>query len=187
MAEFWRALRTLKALQAEQALETAPAPEALPWRRARHGLRHPLGHRPQPDEPERGARAPTTIGFERPTCTGSHFCTSRPPPGCRANRRPALRRKRRRHPPGLVPNPRTRARPASGVAAHPAPSRTNPIRPASQDLSEPNPREPMESKSPCPKTQQRNRATPPARNARHGFPGSHGPSEQMPNLWLRFR
>ena len=25
----------------------------------------------------------------------------------------------------------------------------------------------------------------PLRQARHGFPGSHGPSEQMPNLWLR--
>jgi hypothetical protein len=50
MAEFWRALRTLKALQAEQALETGPALEAHPKRRA---ARPPLVHRPQPDEPER--------------------------------------------------------------------------------------------------------------------------------------
>jgi hypothetical protein len=33
MAEFWRALRTLKALQAEQAAETGPALAAHPWRR----------------------------------------------------------------------------------------------------------------------------------------------------------
>ena len=60
MAEFWRALRTLKALQAEQALETGPtlaahprevhpkAPAALP----------PLAHRLEPNEPEGGAGRP---------------------------------------------------------------------------------------------------------------------------------
>jgi hypothetical protein len=55
MAEFWRALKTLKALQAEQAAEAGPALAAhpleahpkAPARRAR------LIHRPQPDEPER--------------------------------------------------------------------------------------------------------------------------------------
>jgi hypothetical protein len=66
MAEFWRALRTLKALQAEQARDAglAPAahatgahrpkapslaPAASPW---------PLAHRPQPNEPERALARP---------------------------------------------------------------------------------------------------------------------------------
>jgi hypothetical protein len=57
MAEFWRALRTLKALQAEQAAANEPALAA-------HSLEAhpkppaggpPLVHCPQPDEPERGA------------------------------------------------------------------------------------------------------------------------------------
>jgi hypothetical protein len=52
MAEFWRALHTLKALQAEQALETSPALAAHPLRPA---ARPPLVHRPQPNEPECGA------------------------------------------------------------------------------------------------------------------------------------
>jgi hypothetical protein len=51
MAEFWRALRTLKALQAEQAVmelqEAVPAPVL--------GARPPLADRLQPNEPERRA------------------------------------------------------------------------------------------------------------------------------------
>jgi hypothetical protein len=50
MAEFWRALRTLKALQAEQAAEAGPSLEAHPKAPARRAR---LIHRPQPDEPER--------------------------------------------------------------------------------------------------------------------------------------
>jgi hypothetical protein len=55
MAEFWRALRTLKALQAEQAADTGPAVEAHPIDVHPKPLatRPPLVHRPQPDEPER--------------------------------------------------------------------------------------------------------------------------------------
>jgi hypothetical protein len=61
LAEFWRALRTLKALQAEQKATPLRAAEAGPALQA-HPLRaHPttpaarplLDHRPQPDEPER--------------------------------------------------------------------------------------------------------------------------------------
>ena len=53
MAEFWRALRTLKALQAEQA-ETSPALDAHPLDAPpKAPARPPLVHRPQPDEPER--------------------------------------------------------------------------------------------------------------------------------------
>jgi hypothetical protein len=65
MAEFWRALRTLKALQAEQAMEADRAldahplevhsPEPHPMTPA---ARPPLVHRPQPDQPERAAEAP---------------------------------------------------------------------------------------------------------------------------------
>jgi hypothetical protein len=59
MAEFWRALRTLKALQAEQAAANEPALAADPvevHRKApptRSAARPPLAHRPRPDEPER--------------------------------------------------------------------------------------------------------------------------------------
>ena len=47
MAEFWRALKTLKALQAEQ--RQVPA-----WRR-RQQTRRAVAHRPEPNEPKRGA------------------------------------------------------------------------------------------------------------------------------------
>jgi hypothetical protein len=55
MAEFWRALRTLKALQAEQAADTGPALEThqLAAERTRRAARPPLVQRPQPNEPER--------------------------------------------------------------------------------------------------------------------------------------
>ena len=60
MAEFWRALRTLKALQAEQAagqaIETGPALAARPGGEPKaSAARPPLVHRPRPDEPERAA------------------------------------------------------------------------------------------------------------------------------------
>jgi hypothetical protein len=53
MAEFWRALRTFKALQAEQAAGTDARPEAHPARPTPRAARPPLVQRPQPDEPER--------------------------------------------------------------------------------------------------------------------------------------
>jgi hypothetical protein len=58
MAEFWRALRTLKALQAEQAVEAGPELEARPLetRPTPPAARPPLGHRAQPDEPEPAAK-----------------------------------------------------------------------------------------------------------------------------------
>jgi hypothetical protein len=52
MAEFWRALRTLKALQAEQALGTDAALAVPPIRPA---PRPRLADRTQPNEPERAA------------------------------------------------------------------------------------------------------------------------------------
>ena len=57
MAEFWRALKTLKALQAEQAVETGPALAAHPpeTHLMRPAARPALVHRAQPDEPGRGA------------------------------------------------------------------------------------------------------------------------------------
>jgi hypothetical protein len=62
MAEFARALRTLKALQAEQAAEDGTA-QAHPKRRA---ARPPLVHRPQPDEPERAAARPLNYVLTEP-------------------------------------------------------------------------------------------------------------------------
>jgi hypothetical protein len=52
MAEFWRALRTLKALQAEQAV----APGALAARPTRPAPRRPLADGPRPNKPEQPAR-----------------------------------------------------------------------------------------------------------------------------------
>jgi hypothetical protein len=72
MAEFMRALRTLKALQAEQAAETGPALAArsldahpkAPARRA------PLVHRAQPDEPERAAEPRLECALSEPPGRG---------------------------------------------------------------------------------------------------------------------
>jgi hypothetical protein len=57
MAEFWRALKTLKALQAEQAAahEPALAAHSLEAHPKPPAARPPLVRRPRPDEPERGA------------------------------------------------------------------------------------------------------------------------------------
>jgi hypothetical protein len=52
MAEFWRALKTLKALQAEQAREAHAPRAAHPLRPA---ARPRLAHRLRPNEPESGA------------------------------------------------------------------------------------------------------------------------------------
>jgi hypothetical protein len=56
MAEFWRALETLKALQAEQAVDLGPAlaAQAVELHPKAPVVRPPLVHRPRPDEPERG-------------------------------------------------------------------------------------------------------------------------------------
>jgi hypothetical protein len=74
MAEFWRALRTLKALQAEQAVAAEPAltghslevhpPEAHPMTPA---PRPPLVRRPQPNEHQRSAgRSPQYVLPDQP-------------------------------------------------------------------------------------------------------------------------
>jgi hypothetical protein len=72
LAEFWRALRTLKALQAELALEAEQARasatgSALAAHRERPAARPPLLHRPQPNEPERDAlHRLDSLSTERP-------------------------------------------------------------------------------------------------------------------------
>jgi hypothetical protein len=150
MAEFWRALRTLKALQAEQALDTGPALAAHPV--GAHpkapAARAPLVHRPQPDEPER------LLEYTLPE----------PPAPGRTLHEPAA---------PWVPN-------------EPAPRQKFAAAPARPDLA-PNEPEPQRARRP-----DRGRTTPPPAprrrgNARHKFPGSRGPSEQIPNPWLRFR
>ena len=57
MAEFWRALKTLKALQAEQAASTVSSLEAQPLdpELKTPAARPPLIDRAQPHEPEAGA------------------------------------------------------------------------------------------------------------------------------------
>jgi hypothetical protein len=76
MAEFWRALKTLKALQAEQAATelhvAAPAPVcAQPRGRT---ARSQMAHRPEPSEPERGRECPTERRVE-------YVLPDRPAPG----------------------------------------------------------------------------------------------------------
>jgi hypothetical protein len=68
LAEFWRALRTLKALQAEQASETGPVLRAQPSkaRPKAPAARPTLGHRRQPDEPGRGAARPLDYASTEP-------------------------------------------------------------------------------------------------------------------------
>ena len=145
MAEFWRALRTLKALQAEQAADTELR---LQVQLNRPAAPPPLVHRPQPDEPERRLE----YAFPEP-----------PAPG-RTLHEPAA--------PWLPNEPEPRQRAASA--------------PVRRDLV---PNEPEAHRA---RGFDHAKTTPPpgpapARNARHGFPGSHGPSQQMPSPWLRIR
>jgi hypothetical protein len=73
LAEFWRALRTLKALQAEQAVAPGAALAARPTRSA---PRAPLAQAPPPSEPE------------PPACRLQYVMPEPPPPG-RALHEPA--------------------------------------------------------------------------------------------------
>jgi hypothetical protein len=72
MAEFWRALRTLKALQAEQAFEdgTALAPPLRP------AARPPRALRAQPNEPERTLARPEYLPSESFACALPEPATS---------------------------------------------------------------------------------------------------------------
>jgi hypothetical protein len=67
MAEFWRALRTLKALQAEQALSTGAPLAASPTRPA---ARPPSADRSPPNEPERVAERRVAYVLPEPAATG---------------------------------------------------------------------------------------------------------------------
>jgi hypothetical protein len=147
MAEFWRALKTLKALQAEQAADTGPALEARALAAHHNALatrpaaRPPLVHRAQPDEPERNLEHRLEYVSTAPTARG------------RTLHEPAA---------PWLPN-----EPETGLGPH-----------AASPLTQPRP----ERTRSAPR-----RATCPVGDPRHGFPGSHGPSEQMPNPWLKFR
>jgi hypothetical protein len=58
LAEFWRALKTLKALQAEQAAMALQEAVPAPLQSIRPTARPPFARRPQPNEPERRPEAP---------------------------------------------------------------------------------------------------------------------------------
>ena len=81
MAEFWRALKTLKALQAEQAASTVSSLEAQPLdpELKTPAARPPLIDRAQPHEPEAGAELRL-----------HHMCPRHPLPGYRAGASRAL-------------------------------------------------------------------------------------------------
>ena len=121
MAAFWRALRTLKALQAEQAAgqasATAPAraarpPQANPKAPA---PRPPLAQRPRPNEPERGPRSPGgEYVFIEPSGRGrtlhepgAGWQPNEPEPGPKPRWRVHRRRRRRASSPGQVTDARS--------------------------------------------------------------------------------
>jgi hypothetical protein len=109
MAEFWRALKTLKALQAGPALEAHPVdvhPNARPTRPAG---RPPLVHRPQPDEPERNPEprlehvsTEPPVGRRTPHEPAAPWLSNEPEPRQHAGSAPAR--------PALVPNEPEHAR-----------------------------------------------------------------------------
>ena len=78
MAEFWRALRTLKALQAEQAAGQAAGAHVLGAPPQRPGAPAPVAPCAVPDEPER-CRAPPAIGHARPSAPRPHRARVRRP------------------------------------------------------------------------------------------------------------
>jgi hypothetical protein len=75
MAEFWRALRTLKALQAEQAAampaSAATTDAALAEPAGHPAARPPLAHRPQPNEPRHGAPGQLDYVQSEPAAPGA--------------------------------------------------------------------------------------------------------------------
>jgi hypothetical protein len=79
MAEFMRSLRTLKALQAEQAVANEPALAAHPLvvHPKAPAARPPLVHRPQPDEPEPAAARRLQYMMPEPPTAG---CILHEPP-----------------------------------------------------------------------------------------------------------
>jgi hypothetical protein len=80
MAEFWRALRTLKALQAEQVLqaEQAASGPTLAAPPIRPPARPPLGHRFQPNEPKRSALPPPEYVLSEPPAAHTLHETTAP-------------------------------------------------------------------------------------------------------------
>jgi hypothetical protein len=115
MAEFQRCLRTLKALQAEQALDTGSALEQHP--KGPRG-RPTLAHRPKPNQPERAAAPRLETALAEPATPGPTLhepAALWTPPG------PAAR---------ATPNKRDLA-PAISPAS--APSRRTPNRPKPHD------------------------------------------------------
>ena len=79
MAEFWRALRTLKALQAEQALQVqqnVASHAALAGQPVAAAARPPLADRAQPNEPERALARPQYLLNEPPTPGALHEPTA---------------------------------------------------------------------------------------------------------------
>ena len=94
MAEFWRALKTLKALQAEQAArQPAEAARAMAAPASRPGAR--VAHRPGPDEPERSAALRLDHAMPAPPLPGRALHVSAAPwlrnePDSRSNLRASV-------------------------------------------------------------------------------------------------
>jgi hypothetical protein len=152
MAEFWRALRTLKALQAEQAAgaEVLEMPPSQPRAPAR------LASRPAPNEPE-GRLLNEYLITDQP----EHGRTLHEPGACWVPNEPE-----RRH------EPAPERRLGCVLPATLAPGQTLHEPAAPWTLNEPEPDAVQASKA--------DGATPapaPGKHARHGLPGSHGPHE----------
>jgi hypothetical protein len=126
LAEFWRALRTLKALQAEQAIETGPVLRAQPSKARPEApvARPTLVQRRPPDEPGRGAARPLDDVLTEPRAQARALHEAAAPwmpnqPEPRKSWVPAPAR------PDLAPNrpePHRAGRPDHGRAMPPAPA-----------------------------------------------------------------
>jgi hypothetical protein len=162
MAEFWRALRALKVLQAEQAEEHAAGAEVLEM-----PPRQPVCRRAS-----RPVRRRTNPRADR--CT-KYLIPDQPGPG------------RTLHEPAAPWNPNEPERPSEAAPERRLEYVLPPTLAPGQTLHEPaapwNPNEPDAIKHP--KLVARPPAPAPGRPARHGLRRSHGPHEQMPNEWLR--
>ena len=118
MAEFWRALKTLKALQAEPAdvLEQAAGADLAPEMPAPHSPRRRRCARSRPDR-QRAARTPIAADRTNPSPSWHTCCPNRrsPAPPCTSRRHP------RRVP--RTERTRDRLRSADIMTAQPAPGR----------------------------------------------------------------
>ena len=199
MAEFWRALRTLKALQAEQAAAELPVPVPVRAQSSRSAARPAYAATLEPNEPERlpEPRAERRLEYVLPDSpapgpvlheTAAPWTPNEPEP------RPGSRPQRRLE--DVLPAPLAPGHTLHELAAPWTPNEAEPDRagepeahgararvaPQNDLCDRPSPRPEMTRATARPPSgsEWRHRPQPP-QNARHGIPRSHGPHEVMAN------